>query len=164
MARQGITVDRDARDINIYDIKLLNFKNNIIELDIYCSKGTYIRTLVEDIGKKLGSGAYVVKLKRTGFAHLKLDDSLTFKELENRKNISLTELDKTIINSEEMLPNFDCVFLDDNDVIDIKFGRKISNNNYKSPQKIKLFDKKRHFLGIGESDINGNISPKRLFL
>lgn len=164
MARKGIQVKRDARKINIYDIKLLNFEKDIIELDVYCSKGTYIRTLIEDIGKKIGSGAYVIKLNRIGFAHLKLDNSFSFEQLENKKNISLKELDKTIINSADMLPEIDSIYLNDKDVIDIKFGRKINNNNYTNPKVLKLFDNKRNFLGIGESDINGNISPKRIFV
>lgn len=163
IARKGITVERSARDINIYDIKLIDFTKDVFELSVHCSKGTYIRTLVEDIGKSVGSGAYVVKLERTAFAHLKLEDSLSFKELSNKKDISLTELDKTIINSEEMLPELACVFLADNDVVNIKFGKRI-NNAYRKAEKIKLFDKKNNFLGIGESYEDGTIAPKRLFI
>jgi len=64
LARQGIEIKRDSREINIYELQLLDFKNDLAEFDIYCSKGTYVRTLIVDIGEELGCGAHVVALRR----------------------------------------------------------------------------------------------------
>ena len=65
LARKGIEVDRAARPVKIYDISFIDYADDIMTISVSCSKGTYIRTLVEDIGVNLGSSAYVVELRRT---------------------------------------------------------------------------------------------------
>ncbi len=97
LARQGIVVPREPRTIIIHDIAILNInrENNTIDLMVHCSKGTYIRTLVEDIGKRLGCGAYVAELCRTLAGDYKISDA---------KNIDdLVVLDGNYTNLDEML-------------------------------------------------------------
>ena len=76
LARQGLEVERKPRQVTIYQLQLLGFSENSLQLDVVCSKGTYIRTLVEDIGEALGCGAYVSRLHRVSvdpFAEQRLD-------------------------------------------------------------------------------------------
>ncbi len=81
-ARQGEEIELKANKINIYELELLEYKFPIIRIKIVCSKGTYIRSLAYDIGKKLKSGAHLVRLVRTRIGSYKLHSSLTIKELE----------------------------------------------------------------------------------
>ena len=122
LARKGLEVERKSRKISIYEIQLISLEDNILTLEVYCSKGTYIRTLIEDIGKSLGCGGYVCELRRIGFAHLSISQSITFEELKNK---GINELDKLLIGSDEMLPNLKSIYLDHDQSRDINFGRKI---------------------------------------
>ena len=164
LARQGIEVERQARPVTIHEINFLGLENGILSLDVACSKGTYIRTLVEDIGKMLGCGAHVIELRRTGFAHFDLTHSITFEQLEAIKNDNFEALDALILGADTMLPNFDSVFLSAEQTSDIKLGRKIQYRGYAQVQKLRLFDEKHQFIGIGESNLEGEVLPKRLFV
>lgn len=82
-ARKGEEVELKANKITIYEVELLNYQMPLITIKIVCSKGTYIRSLAYDIGKKLNSGGHLVKLIRTRIGSYKLDSSLTIEELEN---------------------------------------------------------------------------------
>jgi len=164
LARQGIEVEREARPVTIYEINYVSLEDDILSLDVACSKGTYIRTLVEDIGKVLGCGAHVIELRRTGFAHFDLTDSITFEQLEALKSEDFDALDAQIFAAETMLPSFDSVFLSAEQTSDIKLGRKVQYGNFVEVQKLKLFDENQQFIGIGESNLGGEVLPKRLFV
>lgn len=84
LARQGIVVERQPRAITIYNLEIvaIDRENNTLDLSVHCSKGTYIRTLVEDIGNKLGCGAHVAELKRTSAANFNLQESYSIEQLE----------------------------------------------------------------------------------
>ena len=94
LARKGIEVERKPREVSIYEIEFISIENDILTLEVSCSKGTYIRTLIEDIGKHLNCGGHVIELRRIGFAHLNIDQSKTFEEI---KDSSLDELDSLLI-------------------------------------------------------------------
>jgi tRNA pseudouridine55 synthase len=164
LARQGIEVEREARPVTIHEINFLGLEGDVLSLDVACSKGTYIRTLVEDIGKVLGCGAHVIELRRTGFAHFDLTHSVTFEQLEALRNDNFMALDALILGADTMLPNFDSVLLSAEQTSDIKLGRKIRYGDYDHIQKLKLFDEKHQFIGIGESNLEGEVLPKRLFV
>jgi tRNA pseudouridine55 synthase len=164
LARKGIVVERLPRSVTIHEINYLSLKDDILSLDVACSKGTYIRTLVKDIGKVLGCGAHVIELRRTGFAHFDLTNSLTFNQLEALKSDDFEALDEVTLGADKMLPNFESAFLNAEQTSDIKLGRKVNYGNYTEVQKLKLFDENQQFLGIGESTVEGEVLPKRLFV
>lgn len=164
LARQGIEVDRPARPVTIHHIDYLGYENGIVSLEVSCSKGTYIRTLIEDIGNKLDCGAHVIELRRTGFAHIGIDQTIKFSDLESLATDDYQKLDEKIFATEDMLPNLGSVYLDEQQTTDIKHGRSIVSNESDSFEVIKLFDNHQQFLGIGETDENGGIKPKRLFI
>jgi tRNA pseudouridine55 synthase len=160
LARKGIEVQRKSRKISIYEIKFVSLKNNIVTLEVSCSKGTYIRTLIEDIGKSLGCGGYIIELRRTGFSHLDISQGKTFEEL---KGMSYPELNSLLIGADEILPNLTSIYLDYEQACDIRFGRKIKYNQLNSIQKVKLYDVNKKFIGIGESNNLSEVLPKRIF-
>ena len=161
LARKGIEVERNPREVKIYEIQFISLEANILTLEVSCSKGTYIRTLIEDIGKDLNCGAHVIELRRIGFAHLNIDQSKSFDEINK---MSSAELEKLLIGSDEMLPNLKSVYLDYDQSVDVKFGRKIKCDELNTPQKVKLYDSNRKFIGIGEGNHLSEVLPKRLFI
>jgi tRNA pseudouridine55 synthase len=82
LARKGLVVERPERVVKIYDINVLNVDLPFLQLSVCCSKGTYIRTLCEDIGRALGTGAHLAALERTGAGPFDIEQSVTFDELE----------------------------------------------------------------------------------
>jgi len=161
LARKGIEVERNPREVKIYEIQFISLEGNILTLEVSCSKGTYIRTLIEDIGKDLNCGAHVIELRRIGFAHLNIDQSKSFDEINK---MTSGELEKLLIGPDEMLPNLKSVYLDYDQSVDVKFGRKIKCDEFNTPQKVKLYDSNRKFIGIGECNHLSEVLPKRLFI
>jgi len=164
LARQGIEVERDAREVSIHEIVFKSFDRDILSLEVSCSKGTYIRTLIEDIGKSLGCGGYVIELRRTGFAHFDISQGKTFKDLEALKEDSFSNLDSVLIGTDKMLPTLTSVYLNLEQSNDIKFGRKITFSGLDINQKVKLYDEQKEFIGIGQSNDLSEVLPKRLFI
>jgi len=99
-ARKGIEIERKSRPITLFEVKLINFSihpadsqaQSFIEIEVHCSKGTYIRTLCEDIGKKLGCGAYISQLRRLKSGPFLLSQSITIDELYEQFNSSEVQL------------------------------------------------------------------------
>ncbi len=83
LARKGIKIERKSREVNIHHIELLSIDLPYVTFKTVCSKGTYMRTLCHDIGKKLGVGAHLFELKRTAIGQFNVKDSLTFEELRS---------------------------------------------------------------------------------
>jgi len=164
LARKGIEIERSSRPVTIHEINFLDLEDAVVSLEVSCSKGTYIRTLVEDIGKSLGCGGHVVELRRTGFANLDLSGSKTYEQLSKLKEQNLESLDSVILSADEMLPNLKSVYLDSEQTSDIRLGMKIEYLGFSSSHKLKLYDHNKQFLGIGESNLMSEILPKRLFV
>ena len=164
LARKGIEIERSSRPVTIHEINFLDLEDAVVSLEVFCSKGTYIRTLVEDIGKSLGCGGHVIELRRTGFAHLGLSESKTYEQLSKLKEQNLESLDSVILGADEMIPNLESVYLDSEQTSDIRLGKKIEYLGFSSSQKLKLYDHNEQFIGIGESNLMSEILPKRLFV
>jgi len=164
LARKGIEIERSSRPVTIHEINFLGLEDAVVSLEVSCSKGTYIRTLVEDIGKSLGCGGHVIELRRTGFAHLGLSESKTYEQLSKLKEQNLESLDSVILGADEMIPNLESVYLDSEQTSDIRLGKKIEYLGFSSSQKLKLYDHNEQFFGIGESNLMSEILPKRLFV
>jgi tRNA pseudouridine55 synthase len=109
LARKGLEVERPERTVKIYDITILDVDLPFVDLSVCCSKGTYIRTLCEDIGRGLGTGAHLAALERTGVGPLDIEQSVTFEELENGSFSSSGKYSCTI---DAALPEMKEVVLD----------------------------------------------------
>ena len=82
LARQGVEVERKARDVEIYSLELLSFNVPLVAVRVVCSRGTYVRTLADDIGQTLGCGAALQELRRTASGPFRIEDAMTLAELE----------------------------------------------------------------------------------
>jgi tRNA pseudouridine55 synthase len=164
LARKGIELERESRVVTIHKINLLSYKEELLSVDVSCSKGTYIRTLVEDIGKVLGCGGHVIELRRTGFAHFDIVESRTYEKLLVLKKESMESLDSVLLEAHDMIPGIESIYLDVKQTADIRFGRRIQYGNFDKISKVKLFDNKQKFVGIGQTNLLGEILPKRLFV
>ncbi len=149
-ARSGIEIERKSRKITIFSIQLLNFDIPNFKLRVVCSKGTYIRTLIEDIGEKLGVGAHVVQLRRlytAGFENAKM---YSFSELQA---MAVSELQSCLLPvdiSVQYLPKLE---LDSERVIDLYHGKIIQNLDLSrhSDGNFRIYDKsKQTFIGLGK--------------
>jgi tRNA pseudouridine55 synthase len=118
LARKGISIERPGRMVHIYAIELLNFDLPYLDLRVSCSKGTYIRTLCEDIGNALGIGAHMVSLKRTKTGKFKIENSVSLEELKFKKD--------ACYSIDSAISHFNEIILDENSYQKAKNGVPIS--------------------------------------
>lgn len=109
-ARAGIEVEREARHITIHTIAIVDWHHDELTITVRCSKGTYIRTLAEDIGEALGCGAHLSALRRTGSGPLTIDGAFT---LEQLVAMSEAERDSQLLQADTLLADWPVVRLDD---------------------------------------------------
>lgn len=146
-AREGKEVKVNKRDIEIYNIDILdiNYDKNEIEFSVSCSKGTYIRTLCEDIANALGTVGYMSSLKRTKINNFKIEDSITLDELEKSKDNKLY-LEEKIISIEDIFKNKDKIELNNRKKELFLNGVKLT---FKSENALYRIYNNNEFLGIG---------------
>lgn len=168
LAREGKTIERKARPVVIFDIKILNISLPRVTMHVKCSKGTYIRTLCEDIGNKLGCGACMEKLLRTRVSEFKIEEAIKLKELEQ----FVKENDYSFLHS------IDSVFLNyAKACVGKEYQKFLMNGNRLFPNMlideceklreaaIRIYDEEGHFIGIYEFDkTQHNYKPVKLFL
>jgi tRNA pseudouridine55 synthase len=164
LARQGIEVERKSRKITIYDIKLLSITSESFTLDVQCSKGTYIRTLVEDISHKLGSGGHVTMLRRVSAAGYDLEQAITVEQLEEIAEQDMQRLDDELLPTENALPEWPSIYTTDEMVDALRHGQTIKVNQTFESEKVRLFDANKKFIGLGEMTDQGIVAPKRVFV
>jgi tRNA pseudouridine 55 synthase len=158
-ARQGVEVEREAREVTIYDLRLDRFAGEEVVITVRCSKGTYIRTLAEDIGKALGCGAYLEALRRTAIGGFAIGDAKTLEQLDG---VSLEERDAWLLPADSLLQGFPQVELDADSAFYLGRGQEVWLPRTAVDGVVRLYDDKRRFLGIGEVTGEGKIAPRRL--
>ena len=121
LARKGIEIERQHRSVNIYKLDMIGFVPPFLEIRALCSKGTYIRTLCDDIGTALGVGAHVVELKRTKIGDFMLDNSADLEELPNKE--------KSVCSIDASLRHLKDVILSSSDFIKMANGAMITSEN-----------------------------------
>lgn len=148
LAREGIEIERKARQVVIYDIHIKEIELPRVRMEVTCSKGTYIRTLCHDVGQKLGCGGCMEELIRTKVSRFELKDSLTLGEVQNIKNAG--ELDTILVPIDEMFSEYDSVTLKE------EFESLVYNGNVFAAkhvnEKIALYDGKRVRVYGGEGN------------
>ena len=163
LARQGIEVEREAREVNIYELELLAFNEDLVEFEIYCSKGTYVRTLIVDIGEVLGCGAHVTALRRSEVGPYQDQQMITLDELRNLlEKGSYKELDNFLLPIESMLVNMSEVVLN-KDMIHYAFsGQAVFISGAPTAGWVRFKNKSGAFIGVGEVMSDGKITPRRM--
>lgn len=145
-ARAGIEIEREARHVTIHEIHLMGGLHDEWMIDVRCSKGTYIRTLAEDIGEALGCGAHLIALRRTGSGPLTLQGALT---LEQLNDMTEAERDAALLAADTLLADWPAVRLNDEDA-----GRFLSGVRRRLPlpdaPQVRVYGPQRQaFLGSG---------------
>lgn len=157
-AREGIEIERKSRLIKIYDIKLISIEESIITIEVDCSKGTYIRTLAEDIGETLGCGAHLKGLTRIQTRNFKLSDALTIEALEA---MSMPSREKVLLPTDALLEGLSSIKLTMAQTEAIKKGQSIDFIS-ENDKEVRLYSASGQFVGVGQSDLQGRLFPKRL--
>ena len=157
-ARQGIEIERKSRQVTIYDITLNKIEESIVILEVSCSKGTYIRTLAEDIGHALGCGAYLKGLERTQTGNFQLSDAFTIEAIEA---MSMASREETLLPVDALLEGLSSIKLTLTETEAIKKGQAIDFNG-KNDNELRLYGASGQFLGVGQPDLQGRLFPKRL--
>ena len=150
LARKGITIEREPRKVAIHSIDILdiNLEMNSITIDVACSKGTYIRTLCEDIGNRLGCGAYMNTLRRTMSGGFDIKDCHT---VENLREIAEDgKLEDALIPTDSVFEAYEKVVLDDFLAGKLKNGIKIRKSGLCEGNKYRVYSKDGEFLSISE--------------
>lgn len=167
LARQGIIVDREAREIRIQYIKLLAINRDsegrpVISLEVSCSKGTYIRTLCHDIGRDLGTGAYLSALNRIRAGVFTIEESYSLEQIEQHKE-NLAEIIKAV---DYPLNHLEEITIDIAQLGRILNGNRISINESMQPGLIRIYDPQYWLVSIGECIIEENVTvlkPLKVF-
>lgn len=167
LARQGIEVERQARQVEIKKLELVGFENGEYTIDVVCTKGTYIRTLIDDIGRELGCGAVMTSLTRTLAMGFTLEDSVTLDELQRRRDEGLP-FDDIVMDIEKMFEPYDRVFVSEAQ------SKRFSNGGALALERIRkkltdgiyrVYSPDGLFLGLGEcSTEKQELSVKRLLV
>lgn len=157
LARQGIEIKRKRREVTIHQLKLLSFSDDSLELEVDCSKGTYIRTLVEDIGSDLGCGAYVSALHRTRVMPF-TDKMLDWEVVENCNPSDLVDL---LLPIDAGLINFPSVTLNEKQTVTILYGQ-IVEMVIPNAEYIRIYNYNQEFIGVGIPSIDNMLKPKRM--
>ena len=162
-ARQGITIDRPARPITIFELKFLSYEAPYLTLEVHCSKGTYVRTLVDDLGELLGCGAHVTMLRRLSVTPFPTEKMMTLEALEAlAQDQDFEKLDQLLLPMDTAVSSLPTLHLNAEQTIDIGFGRRVKFNNAEQLSgQVRIFSPENRFLGIAliDEDI---IRPQRL--
>lgn len=164
MAREGKTVERELRTVNIYEIDLLDFDEDELTLEIFCSKGTYIRTIADDLGQALGCGGHVIELRRLQAGAFADADSITIAELEQQKEIGgFAAIDKVLLEMDRAVQDLPEVILPEITASCIRQGQPVIVRHLPAEGLVRLYDD-QEFLGIGSILDDGRVAPKRLIV
>jgi len=163
-ARQGITVEREARPITIFELNFIEYNAPYLTLEVHCSKGTYIRTLVDDLGEVLGCGAHVTMLRRTAVADYPTEKMLDWHALQSlAEQQDLALLDVLLLPMDTAVAKLPALTLNESQTQGIGFGQRIKFDNLNRLQgQVRLFSHENRFLGVAMIDENNVIRPQRL--
>lgn len=164
LARQGQEVERQARGVTIKRLTLVSFNDSLLELDIQCSKGTYIRTLAEDIGERLGCGAHLAALRRVSTAPFEAAAMVDLEQLGRASEQGMEALDAFLLPPDAALPDWPQVSMNPETALYFCRGQAVWIPQAPVEGLLRVYSCQggQGFLGIGQVLEDGRIAPKRL--
>ncbi|WP_295462762.1 tRNA pseudouridine(55) synthase TruB [uncultured Pseudomonas sp.] len=163
LARAGEVVEREPRSVTIARLELLALREDRATLEVACSKGTYVRTLVEDLGARLGCGAHVAELRRTQAGPFGLTQAISLDELEAAHAEGGSEaLDRFLLPVDSGLEHWPLVQLTQHSAYYWLHGQPVRAANAPKFGLMRVQDDQGRFIGIGEIDDEGQVAPRRL--
>lgn len=166
LARQGLEVERKPRPITVFELELRQFCGDELQLSTRVTKGTYIRSLVEDIGKALGCGAHVKTLRRTAVGDFSHDKMISLEAL--KKKLALGgegALDEILLPVDALLSSLPRLELSEKEAHDVHRGKRVIINELSKDLKtrdVRLYNHEQVFIGVGILDETGVLKAKRL--
>ncbi len=163
-ARAGISVAREARPITIFELCFIEYQAPFLTLEVHCSKGTYIRTLVDDLGQALGCGAHVTMLRRLAVADYPAEHMLTLAQLQQiAQTASLAEMDALLLPPDSAVACLPKLCLSAEQSRAVKFGQRVKFDNLQALYgQVRLFSDENLFLGVAQVDEHNVIRPQRM--
>jgi tRNA pseudouridine55 synthase len=172
-AREGVEVPRESRDITVFRLDLLRFEADEVDLDIHVSKGTYIRTIIDDLGELLGCGAHVANLRRSAVGNYPTEKMVTLEQLQSlveqaeEQELSASELlDPLLLPMTTACDGIPEVFIDDMSANFLRHGNPVQASNVPSEGLVQVFVGDNiidgEFIGVGHIDDDGLVAPKRI--
>jgi tRNA pseudouridine 55 synthase len=157
-ARQGIVIEREARPITVYENQFIqyDFAKQELTLEIHCSKGTYIRTIIDDLGELLGCGAHVIYLRRLQVSNYPVDKMISLDDLQN-----ISEKEPLLMPVDSPLQASQKVVLSESQGKDILLGRTVTVESSVPVETLVRIYMEQQFIGAGSQILN-KLSPKRL--
>lgn len=158
LARQGITVEREPRPVTIHELRMTRLEGDVLALEVRCSKGTYVRTLVEDIARALGTLGHVIALRRTGVAGFGSEDRwVMLEELE-----AAERPERFLLAADAALRGWPAMTLAPDLVHFFRHGQPVLLPRAPLQGWLCVYDEDRRFLGVGEVLEDGRVAPRRL--
>ena len=158
-ARAGVKIERKARSVHINKLVIKALDHDVAQITVACSKGTYIRTLAEDIGVVLGCGAHLIGLRRTETAAYLIINAVTIEQLEamtiEAREALLMPVDSAVDYLPKLILNNDAAFF-------IMQGQSIWQSGIIPNSDLRLYDEQNNFIGLGFLQDDGKIAPRRL--
>ncbi len=162
LAHKGMEIERKPRTVTIYSIALLRHAGDELEIEIHCSKGTYVRTLAEEIGEALGCGGHLSALRRTASGPFTLDEAVTMEQIEAAAEQGFEALDALLLPIERALDDWPAVNLTDNSAYYVQQGQPVLVPQAPTSGWVRLHRPDGGFLGVGHILDDGRVAPKRL--
>ena len=162
LARQGVEVTRPSRVVKVHKLEITRREDELLYADVHCSKGTYVRTLAEDLGKDLGCGAHVVELRRTGLGPFVDPVMHTLEKLEESVDEDFSSLDRLLLPVDAALKSWPALAFDECMMEDARYGRPVRMHEPPSGEIVRIYDVNNRFYGVGTVLEDGRIVSKRL--
>jgi len=159
LAREGRKVNRKARPVHIFSLELLGLDLPLLRFRVRCSKGTYIRTLAEDVAEKLGTCAHLQALRRVEVAPFRKQEMISLEELTRLAEAG--EIDASLLPVDSGLADWPLVVLDEARTERFRHGNPV-NSEHETTGLVRVYGQKNQLLGIGEIDTNKHLKPKRI--
>ena len=158
LAREGVSIGRQARSVRIEKLEILEFADELLTVEVTCSKGTYIRVLAEDIGEALGCGAHLASLRRTKVGALSLEDAVTLQALET---MSVDERLATLKPLDALMQTLPAVHLSENDRVRFCHGQRLALGLPSCP-RVRVYGPDEQMVGTARVNERGVLEPERL--
>ena len=163
-ARKGETVEREPRPITVHEIRLMELAGSRLVFRVSCSKGTYVRTLVEDIARRAGTVAHTARLHRESVGHFHAEDMLDLATVESLAEDDQMALREKLLAPDVALTGFPPVSLDESAAMRFGGGQAVTVTEKSGTGLARVYGAGQRFLGVGEFADNGKLAPRRIFL
>lgn len=163
MAREGKIVDRPSRKVRIIELENLGFEEDSLRLRVCCSKGTYVRSLVEDLASELDTVAHVSALRRIAAGPFDSAMMVSIRDLETAAAQGQAALDRLLHAADAAVPQLPAVNLDSESAHRLCRGQRLQLADWPSTGRVRIYGPERVFLGLGDVNDSGTLSPVRLF-